>query len=51
MERGCLAARTRPRPVPGGGMLRQRCGRLLAQLEQGLQLLELGGSVEEGGCV
>ncbi|OWK63182.1 Rac GTPase-activating protein 1, partial [Lonchura striata] len=28
-------------------MLRQRCGRLLAQLEQGLQLLELGGSVEE----
>ncbi|XP_039237766.1 rac GTPase-activating protein 1 [Pipra filicauda] len=28
-------------------MLRQRCGRLLARLEQGLQLLELGGSVEE----
>ncbi|XP_066045361.1 rac GTPase-activating protein 1-like isoform X3 [Chamaea fasciata] len=28
-------------------MLRQHCGRLLARLEQGLQLLELGGSVEE----
>ncbi|KAL9848180.1 rac GTPase-activating protein 1-like isoform 3-T3 [Geothlypis trichas] len=28
-------------------MLRQRCGRLLARLERGLQLLELGGSVEE----
>ncbi|XP_063255901.1 rac GTPase-activating protein 1-like [Prinia subflava] len=28
-------------------MLRQRCGQLLARLEQGLQLLELGGSVEE----
>nr|XP_026648110.1 rac GTPase-activating protein 1 [Zonotrichia albicollis] len=28
-------------------MLRQRCGRLLARLEHGLQLLELGGSVEE----
>lgn len=31
-------------------MLRQRCGRLLARLERGLQLLELGGSVEKGGC-
>lgn len=30
-------------------MLRQRCGRLLAQLERALQLLELGGSLEEGG--
>ncbi|XP_075009150.1 rac GTPase-activating protein 1-like [Calonectris borealis] len=28
-------------------MLRQRCGRLLARLERALQLLELGGSVEE----
>ncbi|XP_039553468.1 rac GTPase-activating protein 1-like isoform X2 [Passer montanus] len=28
-------------------MLRQRCGQLLARLERGLQLLELGGSVEE----
>ncbi|KAI6065133.1 Rac GTPase-activating protein 1-like protein [Aix galericulata] len=28
-------------------MLRQRCGRLLAQLERALQLLELGGSLEE----
>uniref|UniRef100_A0A8C5U755 Rac GTPase-activating protein 1 n=1 Tax=Malurus cyaneus samueli TaxID=2593467 RepID=A0A8C5U755_9PASS len=28
-------------------MLRQRCGQLLARLEHGLQLLELGGSVEE----
>ncbi|KAJ7405272.1 rac GTPase-activating protein 1-like protein [Willisornis vidua] len=28
-------------------MLRHRCRRLLARLEQGLQLLELGGSVEE----
>ncbi|KAM6397104.1 rac GTPase-activating protein 1-like [Pluvialis apricaria] len=28
-------------------MLRQRCGRLLALLERALQLLELGGSVEE----
>lgn len=30
-------------------MLRQRCRRLLAQLERALQLLELGGSLEEGG--
>ncbi|KAM6078952.1 LOW QUALITY PROTEIN: rac GTPase-activating protein 1-like [Theristicus caerulescens] len=28
-------------------MLRHRCGRLLARLERALQLLELGGSVEE----
>ncbi|KAM6259391.1 rac GTPase-activating protein 1-like [Spheniscus humboldti] len=28
-------------------MLRQRCGRVLARLERALQLLELGGSVEE----
>lgn len=31
-------------------MLRQRCGRLLARLERAVQLLELGGSAEEGGC-
>lgn len=51
MERGCLAVGAWPRPVPYGGMLRQRCGQLLARLEQGLQLLELCCNVEEGGCV
>lgn len=42
-------------PSQGGGMLLQRCGwllaRLLARLERVLPLLELSGSVEEGGCV
>lgn len=51
VQRGCLAAGAWPRPVPYGGMLRQRYGQLLARLEQGLQLLELCCNVEEGGCV
>lgn len=46
-----MVAGARPRPFPGGGALRQRCERLLARMEEGLQLLELASSVEEGGCV
>lgn len=41
---------SRPAASQDAVMLRQRCGRLLARLERVLQLLELGGSVEEGGC-
>ncbi|XP_053926495.1 rac GTPase-activating protein 1 isoform X5 [Cuculus canorus] len=36
-----------PRGLRAGRMLRQRCGRLLAQLKRVSELLELSGSVEE----